>query len=234
MKYIFDGERLKRLRESFVLVDNQLCRIDDLLPIQKNKAIKLTQTELLNYLSENGCPIGRNSYSALENGRIPSELSLNQIVALCDIFDCDLNYLLRDSDYTSQKTKSICEYTGLSEKTAKQLHRTKDSTFPISEILSNFIDNYPSFVMLLDSIENYLVYSYQNKQLSQYYNGKVVGKFPLMEIAKADDEASLALMGCLRKIEDMRSNSKDNALIKKMAESEYPPSYAQIFSSDSP
>ena len=80
----------------------------------------MTQDDLLDYLKRQGAPLSRGTLSKIENGSILG-FDLNLLIALCNLFDCDMGYLLCEYDERHRVTAEVCEKTGLSESAVVRL-----------------------------------------------------------------------------------------------------------------
>lgn len=80
-----------------------------------------TQDDLIEELGKEGCKLSRNTLSALEAGK-KVRISLDLILCLCDIFQCDIGYLLCEyDDCKTRDNQFIHDQTGLSEEAIKSL-----------------------------------------------------------------------------------------------------------------
>lgn len=80
-----------------------------------------TQDDLIEALGREGCKLSRNTLSALEAGK-KVHVSLDLILCLCDIFQCDIGYLLCEyDDCKTLNDQLIHNETGLSEKAINKL-----------------------------------------------------------------------------------------------------------------
>lgn len=85
------------------------------------KPRKLSQTDLIKLLEgKYSIPIGRNTLSDLENGR-PVSLKIDFLFALCDIFGCELGYILGEYDLPTGRETDIVKETGLSPDSVQKL-----------------------------------------------------------------------------------------------------------------
>ena len=110
MKYNFCeiGERIRQMRKK--KFSNQDAFIEELR--EKYKV-----------------PIGRNKVSAIENGE-QGQFTLPFLLACCDIFDCDMGYLLGEyGDCKTRDSQFIHEQTNLSELSISRISKE----FGISE-----------------------------------------------------------------------------------------------------
>lgn len=113
---------------------------------ENRKRLDLKQTELLPrlYLSTSSVA----SLRKWERGeRVPD---LDTIIRMCDVFGCDVGYLLGDYKEADYEKHKVCEYTGLSENAITRLHdmRKYNQTTWYSDILSAVIEH-PEFCSLL-------------------------------------------------------------------------------------
>ncbi len=128
---------------------------------KKRKERYSSQDKFLDALSYH-CAMSRGTLSDLENNKNP-DITFTQVMAICNVLHCDIDYLLDMSDCSTKEIEAICNYTGLSEKTVQMLHddnMKRDYHNPkISELLSELFDNTNSFIKLLYSLEQYIIYS---------------------------------------------------------------------------
>lgn len=97
--YFLIGERIRQLRE------------------QK----KYTQTDLIEELKLKGHGISRNTLSDLENGNL-KDIKISVLIDICNIFNCDFNYLLGENECKTREIQFINDYTGLDECVINFLH----------------------------------------------------------------------------------------------------------------
>lgn len=195
MKYMFNSEKFRTRR----------------------KKLFRSQAKFIEALNEKGCKIGRNSISDLENGKIPDDLSLNNIVAFCDVLKCDLEFLLDISDYSTQEIKTICEYTGLSEETVDLMHLDTPwgDTHYIGKMISEFFDTYQEFPELLMQISTYCA-----TRKSIEARDKALQKIPwkerdynqIEEQMEAKKTVDGELFACMSRIQEMYDAAKYNSI----------------------
>ena len=65
--------------------------------------------------------------------------SLKNLLSLCDLLDCDIDYLTGRIEEQTHEIKDICAMTGLSEKAAKKLITCKENG--INEIISEILEH---------------------------------------------------------------------------------------------
>lgn len=79
-----------------------------------------SQDELISRLKAQGAPLSRGTLSKIENGGVMG-FDLNLLVALCNLFNCDMGYLLCEYDEHHRVTAEVCAKTGLAESAAIRL-----------------------------------------------------------------------------------------------------------------
>ena len=94
---------------------------------EERNARKWSQDELISRLQDRDAGIGRNKISNVENGVVKDvkSLSLDALEALCDLFECDLGYLLGEYDERQRVAAEVCDATGLTETAAQRLLNLK-------------------------------------------------------------------------------------------------------------
>ena len=86
-----------------------------------------SQDQLIDVLQDK-VPIGRNTLSSIENGNA-KHFELSLLTALCEVFDCEMGYIL--CEYDNCKTRDlqfIHDTTGLSEPAIKRLSEFEKKT----------------------------------------------------------------------------------------------------------
>lgn len=101
--------------------------------VNTRKGMKLSQADLIEALSNVGVSVGRNTLSAIENGSA-NGFSLDLLVGLCKIFDCDIGYLLCEYDPKRHITADICAATGLSEKAVERIQGGEDYYYNVAGV----------------------------------------------------------------------------------------------------
>lgn len=128
---------------------------DNLVKIRKEKGY--TQEKLAESLN-----ISRDKLSRWENGsRTPD---LDELLKICDIFECDLDYLVGKIKYPTHILQNVCDITGLSIENVKLLQFWNNDRFyePFTgkyirsriDYLNTFLNLYPE---LLDYIDTALI-----------------------------------------------------------------------------
>ena len=106
----------------------------------ERKRKRLSQAELLDMLDEQqGVQIGRNALSSIENGDECKSFNLQFIQGICNIFDCDTEYLLGENGCLNPEAREIKEITGLPDLASNNLciaiNNYQDG--PIKQTLAN-------------------------------------------------------------------------------------------------
>lgn len=86
------------------------------------KTHKLSQEDIAQRLY-----VHRTTVIKWENHEKDELPSLADMLKLCNIFDCDLSYLLCEQECTTKDIQGIAKYTGLSEGAIAELHRLAKS-----------------------------------------------------------------------------------------------------------
>lgn len=124
---------------------------DRLQDLRKQKKIK-TQEEFAAKLGVN-----LKSVQNWEQGRkLPQTEHLFKI---CDVLDCDLDYLIGRLEERNRTIKEMAAYTGLSEKSIKMLHDYHVSKTDGQNCLPTYISNildHPDCSVLLHHIKTYM------------------------------------------------------------------------------
>ena len=123
----------------------------------ERKALKMSQDELAEKLHLN-----RNTIGAWEKDGIPS---LDDMLKMCNIFDCELGYLLCEHDCKTKKKTDINEALGLSSGAADALERTMYSSMVGNRMLNLLLENGFEYALaeLLTLFTNYLSASHEEK-----------------------------------------------------------------------
>ena len=83
---------------------------------QARKDKKWSQDKLIEELQKRQTGINRNNLSAIENGKEGAlgNISLTALCAMCDMFDCDMGYLLGEYEQRHRVAAEVCDATKLS------------------------------------------------------------------------------------------------------------------------
>lgn len=130
---------------------------------KEREKIGMSQGKLALYLN-----IGRNRIIDIEKGRGTFKyLNLDKVILLCDLFHCELGYLLGEEEYKN-KTKiktTVSRYLGLSSDAIDRIRRIRRTDEKQISILSRIIES-KKFIDFLNSISTYdYYYSEQNHQI---------------------------------------------------------------------
>lgn len=138
------GERIKALRKEKCMTQKQLAGfISDIVPTDKDKGF------------------GQSTISGWERGdQLPP---LPKLIALSEIFQCDISYLLCDYDNKKKDISDVSEITGLSINAAKTIVEIKRARGTAGlDILSQLITN-PVFWNAIENL-NYARFATDNSQ----------------------------------------------------------------------
>lgn len=98
---------------------------DRLTQLRKDHGYK-TQDALIEKLKEMGVPIGRNTYSKIENGlHEQNQFSLGLLSALAELYNCDVGYLLCEYDCKTGRNTDIAKETGLTDRSIQAIDTIK-------------------------------------------------------------------------------------------------------------
>lgn len=112
-----------------------------------------SQSELIERASQY-VPIARNRLSALENGKA-KRCDLFLLTALCNLFQCEMGYLLGETELPTKVDEVICQETGLDYSSSKALQTAKkEHWFFVNKALNEMLQ-YDTF-RLLDLIGQYI------------------------------------------------------------------------------
>lgn len=100
------------------------------------KEKKWSQDQLIEMLQDR-VPIGRNTLSAIENGNA-KHFELSLLTSLCEIFDCEMGYLLCEYSCKTRAATDIQASTGLSEPAIGTLRNlTENETAFLDKLLED-------------------------------------------------------------------------------------------------
>lgn len=100
--------------------------------------------------------IGRNTLSAWENGK--ANIELDDLMKLCELFDCEVGYLLCEYDTPYRVHSDISEQTQLSTKAIENIMKSRDSHKKLFGNGKNRLDALLSsdyFIEILQRAEEY-------------------------------------------------------------------------------
>ena len=125
----------------------------------ERKRCNYSQEAFIEELANRGVRISRNRLSGIENGK-REDFDLEMWIAICDIFKCDMGYLLGEYEETTRNKAFLCQQTGLSEKALDFLlpHSGDLSIGVLNLLLEEYHSSGASFLNVLSSIYNYYNY----------------------------------------------------------------------------
>ena len=94
------------------------CRI-----LSERKVLGMSQDELINALRDKQIAISRSSLYKIEHGERCDSFTIPLLLALCDIFGCEMGYLMNEQGYENKTrtTTDIVQATGLAPEAVQQL-----------------------------------------------------------------------------------------------------------------
>ena len=142
---------------------------------ERKKAGFKSQDALIDALNKEGFYIGRNKLSDIEQGKT-SHYDFDLLVKMCELFKCEISYLLCEEPIKMKDAKVLCDLTGLSPEAVNRLIDYKNRLFlapnesvPKSEFISQMLEN----DNLIHSLFNYVNYSIdENADLD--FKGEIV------------------------------------------------------------
>lgn len=125
----------------------------------------LSQEQLAEYLEQiTTKPTKRQTVAGWENGKPIKKLE--QLTALCEIFDCDMSYLLCECDSKHIRTQDISSSIGLSEKAIDTLISLRKIGSHLPGTISKIIED----KKLLYQIHDCCSADYSNSDFETSYN----------------------------------------------------------------
>lgn len=107
---------------------------------QNRKEKGISQEQLAEYLEMAiQKPIKRQTIAGWENGKPIKKME--QLTALCDIFDCDMAYLLCECDSKRVVSQHVAPALGLSEKALDNLITANKNNNPYVDILTSLLED---------------------------------------------------------------------------------------------
>lgn len=122
---------------------------------QERKKKELSQDKFLALLNDNyGYPMSRNTLSKIEQGK-SSHFDCELFLIMCDIFDCEMGYLLGEYDCKTGRDTDITKETGLNSESITKLNSilARNGSTRRTDLL-NLVINHPKFELLLALIGN--------------------------------------------------------------------------------
>lgn len=183
----------------------------------ERKKNNLTQEKLGELIGENGGDdsVTRQTISKWEIGQ--SYPTLENLLALCNIFKCDIEYLLGNIPCKTRINTDINQFTGLSEDAIKKLNTYVQKKRLAKSLISSFITHH-SFDTLLCYLEDYYI---RSSDLSTIISN-IMTTFNLSKKDVKDIFFSkLSVKEIFDKISSLDYIKEDNADLKKMLISYY-------------
>ena len=158
----------------------------------------LTQEELAEKLD-----ISRDTVIRWENPKHKALPSLEELIKLCNLYECELSYLLCEQECTIKDTQAIRNYTGLSERAIEVLHEIK--------LLD---ENNPSRVSQLIAVNSMI--SESGLEFLAYIQSVIGAKVLLdSKLAEAPDNLNVEDIGIVADFESMLESCRNHLNIMK-------------------
>ena len=149
----------------------------------------LTQEKLSESIEQiTGVPIKRQTIAGWENGTPVKKLE--QLTALCEIFECDINYLLCECDSKRVHSQELVQILGISQKAADNLITAHKLGNPYIKTLSKLLENENilQYITKCSTIDYGEISTFidipdafsSNKKTSIFINPSTLGKSDLM------------------------------------------------------
>lgn len=110
------------------------CTVGRIIKHERADVMDVTLNEFAEILSEHSLKVSVSTLKKWESGDI--EIPLSKLLILCDIFRCEIDYLLGRQKHKTKKVVDICEATGLSGRSANLLTDSPRDT------LHNLVDRF--------------------------------------------------------------------------------------------
>lgn len=109
--------------------------------IRKNrKSLGLSQEQFAEKISQTTHkPLKRQTVAGWENGEPVKKLE--QLLAMCNLFQCDMSYLLCECDTKRLASQSLSQTLGLSERAIDTLITASHNGHPMLSVLSDLIED---------------------------------------------------------------------------------------------
>lgn len=107
--------------------------------------------------------IGRNTLSAWENGK--ANIELGDLIKLCELFNCEVGYLLCEYDTPYRVQSDISEQTQLSTKAIENIMKSRDNHKKLFGNCKNSLDvllSSDDFIKMLERVEEYRILKSSN------------------------------------------------------------------------
>lgn len=139
---VFEMEYNKRMKD----LGDKIC--------EARKAKNLSQQALIEILKDraDGSSVGRNTLSALENGKTSIRGKIKTLYAIGEVLDIDINYFIGEQEHKSLDRTDISQYTLLSDEAVNSLH---DFSLQGIRSVSHFLNDLLLSPEIMSIAENY-------------------------------------------------------------------------------
>ncbi len=129
-------------------------KIGEIIVKERKAAGYKSQDDLIQQLKEYGYSISRNTLSKIEQGNT-NHYDCELLFLLCEIFDCEMGYLLGEYECKTGRNTDIVNETGLNEDAVNKLLflNSMNKAHGLSDVLSLFI-THPKFIDTLELLSN--------------------------------------------------------------------------------
>jgi len=103
------------------------CTVGKIIKHERANVMGVTMNEFAEVLSKHDLNVSVSTLKKWESGSI--EIPLNKLLILCNIFGCEIDYLLGRQKCKTKKAVDICEATGLSGRSASLLADSPRDSF---------------------------------------------------------------------------------------------------------
>jgi len=189
------SERLKKERDKLGITQGELA-----------KRAELSSHAVISRWEAVANPTRDDNY--LSAGAVARELpDVNDMLKLCDVFDCEIAYLVGKQEKPTKPLTDICRHTGLSEDAVKMLHFTHTvmTSWPFSDVINALISQesedgeYSAFERMCE----YLTLNPADETIRAS-----LGSNRYYEIGK-EDFMSVLLLDINRKLQDLRKQVQE-------------------------
>lgn len=106
----------------------------------------------------------RQTFSDWERGKTLPQLS--DMLSMCNVFECELGYLLCEHEEKTREATDVCRATGLSEDAFIQLQMIRDNAPNLMKVLNLILED-KRFTELLATMDRCLDYGTDDTSVSQ-------------------------------------------------------------------
>lgn len=97
-----------------------------------------SREKLISAMQDIGAGMRKDTLQNIENGKF-GDLRLEHVLALCELFHCDIGYLLCEYDSKTLAAEEITAYTGLSEQAINNLHALSNGDIQIKRASDRYV-----------------------------------------------------------------------------------------------